>query len=304
MNLGDRRNGGHDAHLPLGSIRKIVHDRVAGSRRRLTFKDLERLIALREGLPKTLVRAAIRGLIEAGILEYRYTFGQSYLELSFRNPVDVSDVFTIVPPGYTGKIPPHRLPIAIAPGVSFGSGRHPTSRLSLQALETTWAYRTSHDMAAVQSVLDIGTGSGILAIAASRLGASTINALDIDACALSEARLNIGLNPGAEGIRVSDRPLSSFNGRFDLVIANLRLPTLVALSGWVASHMEPSGCFVVSGFTDEEQDRLITCYEDRGFQSLWQKEVAGWCSAIFGVTAYPPSIMDDPSAPADLSFRL
>jgi ribosomal protein L11 methyltransferase len=281
----------------------MVHDKVAVSRRRLTFRDLEQQITAIDGVPKSLVRAAIRSLVEAGILEYRYTFGQSYLELSFRNPVDVSDVFTIVPAGYSGKMSPHRLPIAIAPGVSFGSGRHPTSRLSLQALESTWAYRTSHAMPAVQSALDIGTGSGILAIAASCLGASTITALDIDACARSEARVNIGLNPAAQGVQVSDRPFSSFNGRFDLVIANLRLPTLVTLSGWVASHLAPTGCLVVSGFRDEEQDRLLACYADHGFQPLWQKALAGWGAALLGVPASPAK-KDDPSIPADHAFCL
>jgi ribosomal protein L11 methyltransferase len=281
----------------------MVHDKVAVSRRRLTFRDLEQQITAIDGVPKSLVRAAIRSLVEAGILEYRYTFGQSYLELSFRNPVDVSDVFTIVPAGYSGKMSPHRLPIAIAPGVSFGSGRHPTSRLSLQALESTWAYRTSHAMPAVQSVLDIGTGSGILAIAASCLGASTITALDIDACARSEARVNIGLNPAAQGVQVSDRPFSSFNGRFDLVIANLRLPTLVTLSGWVVSHLAPAGCLVVSGFRDEEQDRLLACYADHGFQPLWQKALAGWGAALLGVPASPAK-KDDPSIPSDHAFCL
>lgn len=303
MSLGGRRNGADDAHLPLDAIQQRIHDKVAESRRRLTFKDLERQLTAIDGVPKPFVRTAIRSLIEAGILEYRYTFGQSYLELSFRNPVDVSDVFTIVPPGYSGKLSPHRLPIAIAPGVSFGSGRHPTSRLSLQALESTWAYRTLHGMHAVQSVMDIGTGSGILAIAASCLGASTITALDIDACARSEARLNVGLNPGAKGVQVSDRPLSSFNDRFDLVIANLRLPTLVALSEWVASHLAPSGCLVVSGFRDEEQDRLFACYADQGFQPLWQRALAGWGAALLGVPA-SPTTKDDGSRPADLAFCL
>jgi ribosomal protein L11 methyltransferase len=303
VSLGGRRNGADDARVPLEAIQHRVHDKVAGSRRRLTLTDLEREITAIDGVPKPLVRTAIRALIEAGILEYRYTFGQSYLELSFRNPVDVSDVFTIVPPGYSGKMSPHRRPIAIAPGVSFGSGRHPTSRLSLQAIERAWAYRTSHGMPAIQSVLDIGTGSGILAIAAACLGASTITALDTDACARSEARLNIGLNPGAEGIQVSDRPVSSFNGRFDLVIANLRLPTLVALSGWVASHLAPSGCLVVSGFRDEEQDRLFACYGDQGLQPLWQKARAGWGAAFLGVPA-SLATKDDPSIPADHAFCL
>ena len=303
MRPGGRPSAGRYSHLPLETIREMVHDKVAVSRRRLTFRDLEKQIAAIDGVSKSLVRAAIRSLIEAGILEYRYTFGQSYLELSFRNPVDVSDLFTIVPPGYTGQLPPHRLPIAISPGVSFGSGRHPTSRLSLQALESTWAYRTSHAMPAVQSVLDIGTGSGILAIAASCLGASTITALDIDACARSEARLNIGLNPAAAGVQVSDRPLSSLNGRFDLVIANLRLPTLATLSGWVTSHLASSGCLVVSGFRDEEQDRLLACYADHGFQPLWQKALAGWCAALLGVPA-SLATTDDPSIPVNHAFCL
>jgi len=120
VSLGGRRNGADDAHLPLDAIQQRIYDKVAESRRRLTFKDLERQLTAIDGVPKPFVRTAIRSLIEAGILEYRYTFGQSYLELSFRNPVDVSDVFTIVPPGYSGKLSPHRLPIAIAPGVSFG----------------------------------------------------------------------------------------------------------------------------------------------------------------------------------------
>jgi len=281
----------------------MVHDTVAVSRRRLTFKDLEKQIAAIDGVPQSLVRTVIRSLIEAGTLEYRYTFGQSYLALSFRNPVDVGDLFTIVPPGYTGQLPSHRLPLAISSGVAFGSGRHPTTRLSLQALESTWAYRRSHDRPAVQSVLDIGTGSGILAIAASCLGASSIIAVDIDACARTEARLNIGLNPGAEEILVSDRPLASFNGRFDLIIANLRLPTLVTLSEWVVSHLTPSGCLVVSGFRDEEQDRLLACYADQGFQSLWENELAGWCAALLGVPA-ALAIKDDPSAPENSSFCL
>ena len=274
----------------LAHIQKAVYQQVIDSLRRLTFSDLERQAARREGCPRSLVRSAIRGLIEQGIIEYTYTFGQSYLVMSFRHPVDVSPLFTIIPPGYAGDTASHRHRIAIAPGVSFGSGRHPTTRLALRALEEGWFFLRSRGRSSVQSVIDIGTGSGILAIAASYLGAEKVMALDVDACARSEARMNIDLNPQtAAAVDVSDASLASIEKRFDLVMANLRLPTLIHLSAWIQSHLRRVGCVVVSGFREEEWDRLHACYAHQGFESLWQGSMAGWSAGIFcAVDAIPP----------------
>lgn len=255
----------------------------------MTFSDLERQVARREDCPRSLVRSAIRSLIEQGILEYTYTFGQSYLVMSFRNPVDVSPLFTIIPPGYTGDIASHRHRIAIAPGVSFGSGRHPTTRLALGALEEGWRFLRSRGLSSIQAVVDIGTGSGILALAASCLGAETVMALDVDACARSEARMNIDLNPRAgAAIAVSDTPLTSIEKRFDLVTANLRLPTLIQLSAWIKLHLRSAGCVAVSGFREEEWDRLHACYAHQGFYSRWQGGMAGWSAGIFYPVDPPP----------------
>ncbi len=266
----------------LAYIQNAVHQQAIDSRRHLTFSDLERQVAHREDCPRSLVRPAIRGLIEQGILEYTYMFGQSYLVMSFRHPVDVSPLFTIIPPGYTGGIASQRHRIAIAPGVSFGSGRHPTTRLALRALEKGWLYIMSRGLPSIQSVIDIGTGSGILAIAAACLGAETIVALDVDACARSEARMNIDLNPQAvAAVAVSDTPLASIEKRFDLVLANLRLPTLIHLSAWIPSHLRRGGCVVVSGLREEEWDRLHACYARQGFHSLWQGNMVGWSAGIF-----------------------
>jgi ribosomal protein L11 methyltransferase len=280
------------AHPALAHIQKKIHRQVIGSRRRLTFSDLERQVAHQENCPRADVRAAIRGLIEQGILEYRYTFGQSYIAMSFRNPVDVSAQFTIVPPDYTGNLPTHPYRIAIAPGVSFGSGRHPTTRLALQVLEEGWLYLGSNGLSFAPSVMDIGTGSGILAIAASCLGAALVMALDVDACARSEARLNIDLNPkAADVVVVSDTPLASIEKRFDMVIANLRLPTLIQISGWIQAHLQCDGCVVVSGFREEEWDRLLACYADQGFHSMGHHSMAGWSAGLFGlVDAKSPKV--------------
>jgi len=271
-----------EARDSLAPIQQEVHEQIIGSRRRWTFPNIERHVAQREGCPRSLVRAAIRGLIEKGILEYNYTFGQSYLALSFRNPVDVSPLFTIVPPDYAGNILTRRHGIAIAPGVSFGSGRHPTTRLALQALEEGWFYLKTRGLPSIQSAIDIGTGSGILAIAASYLGAKAVMALDVDACARSEARQNVNLNQEtAAAVTVTDTPLDTIKKRFDIVIANLRLPTLIHLSTWIPTHLQNDGCVVVSGFREEEWERLLACYASHGFHSLGQRAQAGWSAALF-----------------------
>jgi len=277
-----RDMGRTNARCSPAHIQKKVHQQVVDARRRLTFYDLERQIALLEDCPRSLVRSAIRSLIEQGILEYTYTFGQSYLVMSFRNPVDVSPLFTIIPPGYAGDIASHRHRITIAPGVSFGSGRHPTTRLALRALEEGLLYLRLRGLSSIQTAIDIGTGSGILAIAASCLGAETVMALDVDACARSEARMNIDLNPRAGAVvSVSDTSLAAIQQRFDLVMANLRLPTLIHLSAWIQSHLRSVSCVVVSGFREEERDRLHACYARQGFHSLWQGDMTGWSAGLF-----------------------
>jgi ribosomal protein L11 methyltransferase len=272
-----------NAHSALAPFQKKIHQHVINARRRFTFSDLERQIAHQEDCPRTTVRAAIRGLIEQGILEYRYMFGQSYLAMSFRNPVDVSAQFTIVPPDYSGNLPTHPYRITIAPGVSFGSGRHPTTRLALQALEEGWLDLVSNGLSSIESVIDIGTGSGILAIAASCLGAKTVMALDVDACARSEARLNIDLNPRAAAVTISDTPLASIEKQFDMVIANLRLPTLIQISDWIQAHLKSDGCVVVSGFREDEGDRLRDRYAEQGFHFMAQHSLAGWSAGLFGL---------------------
>lgn len=268
----------------ISSLQLAVRDCVDRSRRQVTVSELTRRVALRERCPRPLVRVAIRRLIEGGQLEYSYIFGQSYLVASFRQPVDISSRFTIVPPGHGAAVPAHRHAIAIAPGVSFGCGRHPTTRLALQTLEDGWDYLLSVRPESRLSVIDIGTGSGILAIAAACLGADTVQALDIDACARSEARANILLNPGAARVTVADRLPSESDAPFDLVLANLRLPTLKKLAPWICSRLASPGCVVVSGFKEEEGRRLQAIYAGHGFRVIGQRGWNGWSACLFCLT--------------------
>ncbi|MGD9330486.1 MAG: 50S ribosomal protein L11 methyltransferase [Desulfobacterales bacterium] len=237
-------------------------------------------MALREGCPRARVRSAIRGLIEGGILEYSYCFGQSYLVASFHHPVDIGARLTIVPPGYRNGIAAHRQAIVIGPGISFGCGRHPTTRLALQILEEGWDLLSARLPQEPISVIDIGTGSGILAIAAVCLGAASVLALDTDACARSEARANVRLNPKATRITVSDRLPRRIAKPLHLVLANLRLPTLNRLAPWMRAHLARPGYVIVSGFRAEEEKRLQTVYTENGFRSIGQRRYAGWSAML------------------------
>ena len=277
--------GPYGKGLPIpgvpGGIRQTVYEGVANAQSRMTASALERSVAQTESCSRRLVRDAIRWLIEEGLLEYRYTFGQSYLSLSFRRPVDVSSRFTIIPPGHVGKLPPERIPIAIAPGASFGDGRHPTTRLALQGLEAAWSSLLAWGGKPPRCVIDIGTGSGILAIAAACLGAASVLALDVDACARSEAEQNIRLNPEAVRVSVADRPIAAIDTVFDLVLANLRLPTLAQLGDWIHGHLTSPGCAVVSGCREEEWAHLTKCFAHYDLRSGWQGTLAGWSGGIF-----------------------
>lgn len=240
------------------SVETAVQAAVATARRRWTARDLEREIAARESCPREVVGTAIRRLVDGGILEYDYTFGQSYLVLSFHLPVAVGERFVILSPGCQDIAPADRVPLCLAPGSAFGSGRHPTTRLALQGLEKGWAlaWSSAGSGSPPPTVIDIGTGSGILAIA---------------------------LNAATASIIVTGADLENLPGTFDMVIANLRLPTLIQLLPWVRSHLQQKGCVVVSGIREDEWAVLKARYGDAGYHPVWHRCEAGWIGGLFRV---------------------
>ena len=142
--------------------------------------------------------------------------------------------------------------IVIQPSMGFGTGHHATTRLCLAHLQ-------SLDLGG-RSLIDVGTGSGVLALAASRLGASPVLAIDDDADAVQSARENVDLNPGVEvtlGIvdvrRAALRP-------FDVVLANLTGGLLVAASGPLLRLAAPGGRLVLSGFMDHEEHDVLAAF--------------------------------------------
>ena len=141
--------------------------------------------------------------------------------------------------------------IVIQPSMGFGTGHHATTRLCLEALQ-------QFDLRG-NAVIDIGTGSGVLAIAAALLGASRVVAVDDDADAVAAARENLRLNGVSIDLMVADfRNLVL--ARFDLVLANLTGGLLMAAAGKIQDLAARRGPVIVSGFTTEEEAAVISSF--------------------------------------------
>jgi ribosomal protein L11 methyltransferase len=166
--------------------------------------------------------------------------------------------------------------IRLEPGMAFGTGLHPTTRLCLQALET--------HLAALQrgsgpglSVLDVGTGSGILAIAAAKLGASSVLALDADPVAVDVAQENVAMNEVATTVTVhhgslpgggpkeyvpwhfvADNALELLDtGHFDVVLVNILAPVIIGMTSALANRLAPGGRLIAAGLIDSQEEDVV-----------------------------------------------
>jgi ribosomal protein L11 methyltransferase len=133
--------------------------------------------------------------------------------------------------------------------MAFGTGSHPTTRLCLEWLERI--------VSPGQSILDYGCGSGILAIAAAKLGASEVLGVDIDPQAVTAAKNNAERNEAHARFEDSARPLS---GQFDIVVANILANPLKALAPAITGHVCPGGQLALSGILAEQAEELIAIY--------------------------------------------
>ena len=163
-------------------------------------------------------------------------------------PIRISQRLWIVPTWHA--VPdPNALAIRLDPGLAFGTGSHPTTRLCLQWLDG--------QPLAGRSVLDYGCGSGILAIAAARLGASPVCATDIDAQALIAARDNAKANACAIEALGVDQCTTL---RADIVIANILTNPLKVLAPALVGHLAPGGRLTLSGILESQEDEVIAAY--------------------------------------------
>ncbi|MGD9245659.1 MAG: 50S ribosomal protein L11 methyltransferase, partial [Desulfobacterales bacterium] len=149
----------------IRAIRQKVFETVSESKEKLTYGELEKRLSQKFAVPKKLLKTAINDLVANRQLIYTYNLGCSFLERSFNKPTRISKRVVLKPPGmhYTPKS--DDVVIVIAQGASFGSGEHPTTRLAVRGIEVALSEKNLLVKTNHTRVLDIGTGSGILAIA-------------------------------------------------------------------------------------------------------------------------------------------
>ena len=168
----------------------------------------------------------------------------------------------------TVRSKPDDVVLTIDPENAFGSGDHETTRLVLQILD--------HRVAGGERVLDVGCGSGVLSIAALRLGAATAVAIDVDEDATIVARRNAGLNGVASRIEVSTTPLADIDGTYDIVVANIETRVLLDMPDELRARLAVGGRLVLSGVLRGERDELLEAYRMLCLEECLEE--GEWCA--------------------------
>jgi ribosomal protein L11 methyltransferase len=195
-------------------------------------------------------------------------------------PIAVGRVF-VRPSWVDASAPKGAVEVVLDPGMAFGTGSHATTALCLAALSELLA------SAPGASVLDVGTGSGLLAIAARKLGAGQVRGNDNDPVAVSVARENAARN-GAD-LELGEEPLAAIPGRFQLVVANILANTLIELADDIAAHLLPGGCAIVSGILAPQEDEVRAAFLRAGLRPLPERDRRDgeWSLLAFGREGAP-----------------
>ena len=171
--------------------------------------------------------------------------------------------------------------IILSYGAAFGTGSHPTTHLALRAIDCALDPLPGGWNGGPCRALDVGTGSGVLLLAALRLGMTHGIGLDLDPCAVSEARQNAALNGLSASTQYMDAPLHRIEGPFHLVTANLRLPTLIEMAASLTAMSADDAMLVVSGIREEETGALQSHYKAAGWELMWQEMDTGWAGQCY-----------------------
>jgi ribosomal protein L11 methyltransferase len=187
-------------------------------------------------------------------------------------PIEVSDRFLIAP---SWNIPPdeHKLVLVIDPKMSFGTGFHETTRLMLRLME-----RASIPG---QRVLDVGTGTGVLAIAAVKLGAASAFGVDIDEWSYDNAMENAERNGVTEAVDFAHGSVEKAEGLFDVILSNITRNDNIALFPRLSSMTAAPGALIVSGFYREDVDAVTDAARALGFIAMETLAEHEWAAIRF-----------------------
>jgi ribosomal protein L11 methyltransferase len=182
----------------------------------------------------------------------------------------------VVVPAWQESPDPGRVAVRMDPGMAFGTGTHPTTQLCLELLEACLPTNAS-------SVIDVGCGSGILAVAALKLGAQAALGVDIDAEAVEATQANAELNGVEERLEVKLGSVTEILGggttlrRAPLVLANILAPVIIRLlEDGLANLLDPGGVLILSGILDEQTGEVEDALRARGLSVLERRQIGDW----------------------------
>ncbi|HEU0114265.1 MAG TPA: 50S ribosomal protein L11 methyltransferase [Thermomicrobiales bacterium] len=171
---------------------------------------------------------------------------------------------------------PGEIVLELDPGRGFGNGAHEATQLSMQALE--------EDLKAGDRVLDVGVGGGTLAIAAAKLGASQVDAVDIDPAAVEAARANAARNAVEKIVRVargSVGPDEPFQGQYDIVVANITPPVVIPLAPWLTRATAPGGRLILGGVYYDEEAAVQATFSNEPLTLVRRRQLDEWVALVW-----------------------
>ncbi len=193
----------------------------------------------------------------------------------FFKPKQVTSKILVKPPWANIQLKKGVMSIDIKPGMAFGTGTHATTLLCIQALEKRLRKKRL-------SVLDVGTGSGILSIIAAKLGAKEVLGIDIDGVAIENARENVEGNLVSKVVKIRKGRIGDINRKFDLIISNIHFKSLMRMRKSLLNRLRRKGFLILSGILEEEKERMSQHYLETGLlQPMKMTQMGEWICLTF-----------------------
>lgn len=201
----------------------------------------------------------------------------------YYQPLPIGRRLLVVPLWLQPENPDGRIPICLDPGMIFGTGAHATTQMCLLALEDC--------VCGGERVIDLGSGSGILSIAALLLGASTATGVDIDPAAEKISRENAALNAlggdrftavTSNVLEDRDAMLALSHGGYDIVLANIVADVIIPLSSIVPAFLRPGGKWICSGILDTRLPEVEQALKKNGLSITGRNQIGDWCQLTAG----------------------
>ena len=192
---------------------------------------------------------------------------------SYLKTVKVGNKIVVTPPWENYEVKKGELVIEINPSLAFGTGHHETTKLCIQFLEEL--------IKGDESILDIGCGSGILGISSIKLGAKSVLSVDIDPKSIIETISNSKRNNVYKFIKTFCGTVSSINKRFNIIVANISIETLISIKNEVTEKIKENGFIVLSGIPKIRKDEVVRAYVNNKLEFISTKTDGDWVALLF-----------------------